>query len=924
MRLDRLVERMPSYAGWMLAVSLALTAAALTQIVDPRTGEVRLEVDASADRLLPEGDASRLFYERVRRAFGSDESMVVALVADDVFTADSLRRIGRMTERLRALEGVRRVLSVTNAEDLRNLDGGIEIAPFVDEVPEDPAALAELRGRVLGHPIYAGNLVSADGRVAALVISFGGLTDRDYRRLGLDEKISRIAEEERGDAEAWITGAPRVRSEMARILLDETFQLSALILLALGGVLLFAFRTVRGVLLPLLTIVISVVWTVGAARAYGHTLNAVTALVPPLLTALGLAYSVHVVAEFYAVVREQGERGGEGGQRALVGCAMGRVALPVVLTGLTTAVGFASLGLSSLPAVREFGLLSVVGVVASVLAALSFTPATLALLPPPRRRPPFASGAAAGRFDRAIAKLARFDFEYRRTIFVLSALIFVLALVGASRIRVGTQQLAQFEADAPVRVHFEAVNEHLEGANPFYVVVESTAPDAFQEPRNLRELEALQEWCEAQPEIGGTTSLADYLKLIHRGFLGESDGPLELPESRRLVGQLLLFGAGDELDRFIDARYQTTNIHVRSKVLDSEEVTALAQRVETRLRQLSGHLVGTVTGTAVVLNRALDAVIRGQAHSLLVAGGLIYLLLSAMFVSLRVGLLALIPNVLPVAVYFGALGFTGTRLDTTMSLVAPIVIGIAVDDTIHYFARFIRAAKRLGDDRRATLAALRHVARPVTITSAALCLGFLTLHASELRTQGELGRMAAFALAFAWGVDLIVTPALCARLRVATLWDLVSVDLGREPQRSIPLFAGLRAAQARIVALMASVLQVREGERLYHAGEPGEALYVVIDGALREGRPEANESVARVRHGRGDVVGEVGLFHANHTTDVDVVQDTRLLRLAENDLDQLARLPCRRPARRRRGSRPRPGRWTTSSSAARPIASADS
>ncbi len=887
MGVDRLLARMPRHAGAILALALVATAIAIGQIVDLRSGSLRLEVDASAERLLPEGDASRVFYERMRRAFGSDESLVVAVVAEDVFTTGHLERIARMTERLQALDGVRRVLSVANAEDLREVEGDLEIAPFfdVDAVPEDAASLAELRRRVLSHPIYGGSLVSEDGRAAAVVVSFGGLSNREYLRLGLDEKISRIAEEERGEAEVWITGAARVRSEMARILLSEAFTLSALILACLGGVLMFAFRTVRGVLLPLLTIVVAVAWTVGTTRALGHTLNAVTSLVPPLLTALGLSYSVHVVAEFYESVRA--DRNADG--RALVGSAMSRVALPVVLTGLTTGVGFASLCLSSVAAVREFGMISVLGVVFTVLASLSVTPATLALLPRPRRLPPLASGAGAGRFERSVERLARFDFQFRRTIFLGAAGIFALAVFGASHLRMGTQQLAQFREDAEVRVHFEAVNESLEGANPFYVVVESDAPDAFQDPRNLQALDELQTWLDAQPEIGGTTSLVDYLKLIHGAFRGEEAGAAGLPESRRLVSQLLLFGAGDDLDRFVDARYQTTNVQVRSQVLDSEEVNGLVQRIEARLAELPGHLVGTVTGTAVVLNRALDSVIRGQTLSLLAAIGVIYVILSLMFVSLRVGLLALVPNVLPVTVYFGALGFTGIRLDTTMSLVAPIVIGIAVDDTIHYFARFIREAKRLGEDRRATVSALRSVARPVSITSAALCLGFLTLHASELRTQGELGSMAALALAFAWLTDLVLTPALCARLRVATLWDLVSVDLGREPQRSIPLFAGLRAAQARIVALMASVLEVRSGERLYHAGEPGEALYVVIDGGLRTSSEALGEDAPGrdPEHGRGEVLGEVGLFHANHTADVDVVRDTRLLRLTEDDLERL-------------------------------------
>jgi len=873
------LELIPRRAGWVMAGALGLTLLALAVLVDLQSGELRLEVDPAADRLLPEDDEDRRFYDRVRRLFGSDDQLVVALVTDDVFTTDALTRLARLTERIRAVDGVRDALSIASAQNLHGVEGGLEIAPFFLTPPESPEALEELRREVLGNPIYGGSLVSRDSRAAAVLVSFVDMSNREFRARGLDQRIAAIAEEESGSDRVWITGSPHIAGATARVLLGETVRLPLLIGLALAGVLLLSFRTLRGVWVPLATIAVAVAWALALVVAMGHSLNAVTVLIPALLTTLGLSYSVHVVSEYYDANRESQE----GGPVQRVAAALAKVALPVALTGLTTAVGFAALTLSPLPAVREFGLLSVIGIGCTVAASLTFTPAVLALLPAPRRLPPGAG------FERLAARVARFDLSRRPLIFGAFAAFFALALWGATTIRIGTEQISKFPPDAPVRVHFEAVNQHLQGANPFFVVLESDARDAFLEPANLKEIEALQSWLEAQPEIGGTTSLADYVKLLNRGFHENQPDRLVIPERRQLVSQLLLFGASPELRRFVEAGYQTTTIQVRARVVDSDEVEQLTRRIEERLAVLPERLQGRVTGTSVVFNRALDGIIRGQALSVAAALGIIYVILALLFLSLRIGLIALVPNVIPVAAYFGALGWSGVSLNPGTGLIAPMVLGIAVDDTIHYFSRFLRDAKRLGDEERATAAALSSVGRPVTYTTAALCAGFLCLTLSEFRTQAELGVLAAFALAFAWVTDMVLTPALCSRVRIVTLWDLLSLDLGPEPHRSIEVFDGLSAAQARIVALMGRLIDAPAGQRVFHAGEAGSGLYVMISGAVRTWVNRREGEVTLGLYERGESVGEVGFFQGEHATYCDVEQDARMLRLSGECLEQLGR-----------------------------------
>ena len=201
-----------------------------------------------------------------------------------------------------------------------------------------------------------------------------------------------------------------------------------------------------------------------------------------------------------------------------------------------------------------------------------------------------------------------------------------------------------------------------------------------------------------------------------------------------------------------------------------------------------------MTGDAVLLRHTVDQIAIGEFQSIGTALITIYLTLSLLLTSFRVGLCALIPNVLPIAIYFGVLGLLDIPLNISTSLIAAITLGIAVDDTVHYFARFALEARRLGDEVKATASTLRSVIRPVTFTTLGLCLGFLVLTLSDLQYQVQFGLLSAFTMAVAWALEITLSPAICSRLRLVTLWDVLRLDLGRDPQHSIPLLAGALGA----------------------------------------------------------------------------------------------------------------------------------
>jgi hypothetical protein len=221
--------------------------------------------------------------------------------------------------------------------------------------------------------------------------------------------------------------------------------------------------------------------------------------------------------------------------------------------------------------------------------------------------------------------------------------------------------------------------------------------------------------------------------------------------------------------------------------------------------------------------------------------------------------------------------------------VANIVLGIAVDDTVHFLTNFNRFARATGSEVEGVKATLLHVGRPVTYTAAALILGFLTLSASSLNQQREFAYLAGITLFVAWLTDLTFTPAIASRIRVVTLWDVLTLDLGENPHEAIPVFKGFSKWQARIVALMTEIVERKKGERLIQSGQKSDGMYVVIEGELRSSVERGGAVVPLNRHGRGDVLGEVGLFRGERTANVDCETDVRALHFNQENLARLQR-----------------------------------
>ena len=885
------VARWLAEKPWIvLAGSLALTLWLGTYARDIR-------IQSALESVLPRGDPAVAYYEQIRATFGSDDVGVVGVLTPDLFAPGTLEKVNRVTLELAKVPGVEQVVSLTNMVDVA-ADVVFNPRKLLPSIPPTPDDVVALRKRLQEVPFYRKNLVSDDFKGTAINIIFKPLTDTEYANAHVDEAIEAILAQQTGPEQFFFTGASHLKQEVADLARHDLWRFTPLAIALILVTLWISFRTKRGVILPFLSVVTALVWTLGIMVLTGHSITLGTLILPSLLLVVGTSYAIHVMARYY----EQTE--GRTDRIEVVVRAFERVWVPLVISAITTAIGFGSLMVNRIPAIFELGAFAVVGVVCLAVTTLLPLPASLAILPVER-----AARARGERpwLDGVLKRLARAAAGERRPILAVALALAVLSVVGLFHIRVDTDFLAYFTPSARVRTDNETINERIVGSNPFYIVVEGQ-PGTLKQWEVLKRLKDLQGFVETLPGVTSTMSIVDYLELLDSGLNRPSGGDLVVNEKGELVPpesvktfwenpralEPLLEKVSQSPSTFkgvVTPDFSTASILVRTKLSGSRSIQATLDAIRHYVAQhFPKDLPVRLTGTLVLLTGTTSDIVTGQIESLTIALGVIFVVMSAMFLSTRIGFLAILPNVLPVLIFFGVMGALGILLNLGTSLIAAISLGIAVDSTVHYMSRLNLELKGETDQAAAIERTLRTVGVPIVYTTVALFFGFLTFAFSSFVPIQNFGVLAGITMATSLVANLVLLPAVLGTTKIITLWDLVGVRLGEDPARTIPLFSGLRPSQARVVVLMAEAKKFRASESIVRTGEPGEEMYVILDGRAEVWVGDGTGRRRLVELKRGDVFGEMGFVRrSERTADVVASTDVEVLAVNQRFLDRVQR-----------------------------------
>lgn len=709
----------------------------------------RIRVDLSIEHLLPADDPDRVYYEDIRKTFGSEEVVVIGVFAEDVFAPATLAKIGALSDRLADLDGVREVLSLTTVKGIEVGEAGLEVGRLMRRLPDTPDAAAAFRARVLATPLYLANVVSADGHAAGITVVLESMSGEGFLPPDTEDAMRALVAEFAGPERLVLTGIPIFKRHGARLLARDLKTLAPLALLCVAGVLAGAFRAAGGVVIPLLTSLTGLVWSAGSMALRGVPLNAATLVLLPFLLAIGVAYAVRVVDQYQREARP-GRPPVE-----VVTRAMERVALPVVLGAITTLLGFLPFALSPIQSVAEFGTQSLVGVAAVLLASLVVAPAILVRLPVPARGP---AESWLGRLPERIGGAA--VGRPRWTLLLVTAVAVALGW-GVRHLELETDYARFFAPGSTLRGEHALVEERLAGTQPVYVVVEGGEPESVTRLETLAAVRELQDFVAAQPGVDSTLSLLDYLYEERRALQPDAAG--RVPQTQSEVDQLLLLLNARDVRPVVNRDYSRATIVARTRWSDSAQVPRFLQAIEAfaATRFPRGSAV-RVSGAMVLLGRAADALAWGCMTSVWQAMLVLLAVTSVAWCSLRLGLSSLLSVLLPIVAFYGIMGWTGMPLDLASGMVAAIAIGIAIDETVHLVTAYATYARRHGDHARAIAEGAGLVGRAATVTSVALATGALVVALARFQPVRAFGGLLALALALSLVATLLLTPALLA------------------------------------------------------------------------------------------------------------------------------------------------------------------
>lgn len=713
---------------------------------------MQMNLDNAPEVHFPAGAPAVLLDSELRETFPQDQVLVALFEGKQLFEIDFLTRLGALAEALERNDRIERVLGLTSTDHIHATPDGFAVERLVDINNLERMTAPGWRERVVGDTFAPGLIVSESGDATALVVRPDVLED-SLQRLELEQLLRRTIVEH-GLEEELTAVAGHVALDVAqlRAMIDD---MAVLVPGTMGiGLLLLWWLFRRWLVVGLAAATISAV--VGSTLALlvltGNPFTLITAIVPPLLTALTVAMMMH----FFNAVLQAAQRGYEG--KARVEAALSAVARPTLFMALTTAAGLASLSVSPIRSIETFGQISAFGVLVAAMCVLVLLPAILV-------RYDHGPWARQRRGMRHLDSLLRLSahLAVRRAgwVVVAAVLLFALAIPQIRHVEVETDLYAFFDESHEINRATRQVESHLSGVMAMEVIFDGLDWDSLMVPERLKAIASVQQWLDDRPEVDYSLSLPDLVAEMHWAFNDEDPDYRTVPDSEPLIAQYLFIYDGQDLWDVVDRDFTRSRLLLNLNVTGASELNTLIGELRDHLRTESPtDLEWDIAGMGRLFADQERLLIQGQIHSLVVVVGLLLALMLLMWRSVPVAAASMVPNLIPIVFIFSLMGLLGIWLDMATAMIASVAIGIAVDDTIHILHGYLRRRRAGSPVAWAVARSLRQSGRAVTATTIVLVAQFLLVSLSDFQPTSNFGWLTAFGLIVALIYDLLVLPAL--------------------------------------------------------------------------------------------------------------------------------------------------------------------
>lgn len=718
---------------WLIVlISVVISAAFMTVI------KSKSRMETNLDKYMPQDHPAFVYSDKAEAWFDIKDGIIIAIEnPQGIYNSVTLKKVKDLTRALGKLKEINKndITSLYTAENIIGTDQGMEVKSFFKRIPKSETVLKELQNAVRSNEMTYGRLVSTDEKVTVIIAEIGD----DVFSQEFYHRILKLAEQYEGPEKIHVAGRPIVEGTMAFLGPKDMKRMVPIVILVIVLVLWFVLRSVKSTVFTLLVVLFSTVWTFGLMAVLGIPVYAVSTMIPVMLIAIGVADGIHLYSHLSLFLLQNPQAG----KVEAVMDMLVNMWKPVVMTSVTTGVGFISLVSSQVYPIKYFGLFTAFGVMAAMMFSLILIPAGILIFGLPNRK---ASTEKAGKQTNFSFIFAEKVVKYKYLTLLTTFIIIVISLTGISKVWINSSFLEKFEVDSDIVLTDQFINKNFGGTSTLNVIFEGKEKNSLKNPAVLEMIDKLQTDVEKLGIVGNSFALTDYLKRMNKVMHADDPAFDAIPPSSELIAQYLLLyemsGDPDNLWKVVGYNYQKANLTFQLK---SDNSKAINSALDIIKKHTQGFLDQGITvkfaGSGYKALVFTDLILEGQIISLLMSMVLVVILLAIMFKSIRLGVIGAIPIMITASISFGVMGLFNIPLSTTTALVSSIAIGIGIDYAVHFIERYKIYALETGDKMLTIRNTMHHSGRAIVFNAIVVIAGFLVLLFSVFPPNRSLGAL---------------------------------------------------------------------------------------------------------------------------------------------------------------------------------------
>ncbi len=707
-------------------------------------------------------DPDIVYYENFQEIFGNDESLVIAFSSPNIFSVETLNTIRKITEAADSVDGVQRVHSLTSTEIIIGDDGILDFELLVPEEELTPSIVETVKEKAIDYKAIQNRIISKDLKTTALIVLLEPIFSNVEKAVVINNLKNATQNAAGNDIKLHYAGSPCFDVEINDLTHKDNTRFTPITFFLIFIIVFWMLKNATLSVLGQFNIVIIVLWGIGLLIMCGNAINSVTVVIAPILLAISIADSIHILSHYKKIYINNGKQ-----HVKAAGDAAKALWLPCLFTSLTTGIGYFSFLVSDVKPVKMVGIFTGIGVMIAFFMSVFFLPAILVaaqkIIEKSNLKKNAKDEAKAIRFNKRLETLGAFVVKHYKSVAVISLCITLFIAFGITKIRYETDFATYLKESNITKKDLKYVEKHLSGTIPVELVITAkSGNNDFTHPESVKLVDRVQhdilEYM--KNKYTSSSSIADYIKESHKAFNNGDENMYKLPDNKNDLIDYYEFADKEILEQMLSLDKKQTRISFASHFSSTDQAKRVQAFINSHVKSLLGdsfdYKFTGLSALYVTMDRNLK---NSQMKSLGTAFVLIFIMMFFVCHNVKLTIISMIPNMFPIGVTLGIMGWYDIPLDVSTIMIASVTIGIAVDDTIHFITWFRRNRVAGMDTSTAIIKTFSDTGKPIIMTSIVLCSAYFVLITASVKPIISFGALAGLAMFFALIGDLFILPA---------------------------------------------------------------------------------------------------------------------------------------------------------------------